>query len=198
MSSVERFRGFKSHPHLEGSHAVLSPSNYHWLRYTEDKLIERLHTLEAAERGTRLHAWASEAIKLGRYQPRDGDILCAYINDALDLGLVPEQLLFYSPWCYGTADTIGFDPEEQFLQIHDYKSGTSRSSVDQLYVYAALFCLEYEYRPFEINGRLRIYQGEEIREYEIDQGYLASVCDTIVSFDEVVTRYRSGKRGGLL
>lgn len=202
MLSNRRFRGFNSHPRLEGSHAFLSASSYAWLRYTDEKLIERLSTAEAAALGTRLHAWAAEAISLRRRQPGEGDenydILCAYVNHALDFNLVPEQLLFYSIHAYGTADTIGFTPyidHEQFagfLRIHDYKSGSSKTSSDQLYIYAGYFCLEYDFRPFEIDGELRIYQNDEVRIYELDREYLAYVYDRIRSANDIVEQRRSG------
>lgn len=195
MLSNERFTGFRSHPKLEGTHAFLSPSNPHWIRYTEDKLIERLSTAEAAARGTKLHAWAAEAITLGREQPENGDILSAYINDALKYGMIPEQTLFYSFNCYGTADAIGFDRNEMFLRIHDLKTGVTKASEDQLYVYAAIFCHEYGFKPFEIRGELRIYQGNEVHLYEIDRGYLANVYDKINTSDEVIEQR---KFGGLL
>lgn len=194
MLSPERFKGFNTHPKLEGSHAFLSPSTPHWLRYSEDKLLDRLTTAEAAARGTRLHNWAAEAILLERRQPEDGDILSVYINDALDYGMTPEQMLFYSFHCYGTADTICFNHETSFLRIHDLKTGTTKVSEDQLYVYAGLFCLEYDYKPFEIQGQLRIYQGSDVYEYDIDRNYLASVYDTIIHANDLIDQ----RRGGLL
>lgn len=198
MLSTGRFAGFRSHPKLEGSHAFLSPSNYHWLNYDEDKLIERLRTAEAAALGTRLHAWAAEAILLGRRQPEDGDVLCAYINDALEYGMTPEQTLFYSFNCYGTADTIGFEPYIEhdrfagFLRIHDYKSGVSSTSEKQLYVYSGIFCHEYGFKPFEIDGELRIYQGENVRCFELDRAILARVYDKIQTSDITIEHRRNG------
>lgn len=196
--SNERFRGFKSHPRLEGTHAILGASNHAWLRYTDEKLIERLSTLEAAARGTRLHAWAAEAILLCRRQPEDHDVLSEYINHALDFNLIPEQLLFYTIHAYGTADTIGFEEYLDhprfagFLRIHDYKSGTTKTSEDQLYVYSAYFCHEYGFRPFEIDGELRIYQNDEVRMYDLDREYLAHVYDRMKSANEIVDQRRSG------
>ena len=199
MLSNGRFSGFNTHYKLEGSHALLSPSNYHWLNYSEDKLIERLRTVEAAAMGTRLHAWAAEAISLGRIQPDDGDMLSAYINDALKYGLKPEQLLFYSMNCFGTADAIGFEPYVNhdafagFLRVHDFKSGTSKTSPDQLYVYAGIFCLEYDFRPFEIEGELSIYQvGQDVRVYEIDRSHLAWVYDKIRTSNDLIEQRRNG------
>lgn len=198
MLSERRFGGFNSHPKLEGSHAVLSASNYHWLNDSEEKLLARLRNAQAAAMGTRLHAWAAETISLGRMQPEDGDILSVYVNDAITFGLLPEQLLFYSMHAYGTADAIGFEEyfgHEQyagFLRINDYKSGVSKTSVLQLYIYAGFFCLEYGFRPFEIDGELRIYQGDEVRIYELDHDRLARTYDKIRSSNITVERERAG------
>lgn len=198
MLSNGRFRGFKSRPRLEGSHAFLSASSPHWLRYTDEKLIERLDTSAAAARGTRLHAWAAEAILLGRRQPEDHDVLSEYINHALDYNMTPEQLLFHSIHAYGTADTIGFEPYIDharfagFLRIHDFKSGIAKTSKDQLYVYGGYFCHDYGFRPFEIEGEFRIYQGDEVRIYELDREYLAHVYSRIEDANEIVDARRPG------
>lgn len=194
MLSNERFSGFNTHPKLEGSHAFLSPSTPHWLRYTEDKLIERLRTAEAAAAGTRLHETAARNIFDGIELKEDGRYpgLAAYVNDAIEFGMTPEQMLFYSINCYGTADAIGFDMDELFLRIHDLKTGVTKASEDQLYVYAGLFCLEYGFKPFEIQGELRIYQGDEVHVYEIDRGYLAGVYDKIRTSDETIELRRGG------
>uniref|UniRef100_A0AAU7GZ20 Exonuclease n=1 Tax=Streptomyces phage Scarif TaxID=3158858 RepID=A0AAU7GZ20_9CAUD len=192
MLSQERFTGFRSHPNVEGSHAFLSPSNYHWLNYPEEKLIERLSTVKAAALGSRLHAWAAESILLKREQPRDGDIIAAYVNDAIEYGMTPEQSLWYSIHCFGTTDAISFDPEEMFLRIHDLKTGVSKASFDQLYIYAGLFCLEYEYKPFEVQGELRIYQGHDVDWVEIDVEYLSWVYSKIRWASERIDVYTLG------
>lgn len=200
MLSNGRFTGFNSHPRLEGSHAFLSASNHHWLGYTEDRLIDRLRTSEAAALGTELHETAARNIKrkIKLMEHPDYPVLSHYVNDAIDLDLVPEQLLFYSMNAYGTADTIGFEEfgnHEQYsgyLRIHDFKSGVSKTSVDQLYVYAAFFCLEYSFRPYEIDGELRIYQGENIRAYELDRGHLANVYDKTRYSNKIIEQRRMG------
>jgi len=198
MRSERRFRGFNSHPKLEGSHAFLSPSSYHWLNYPPEKLVERLKTVRAAALGSRIHAWAAEAIELGRMQPEDGDIVCAYINDAIRLGLKPEQTLFYSLNCYGTADAIGFEPYPDgsqyagFLRINDLKTGVTKASVEQLYVYAGIFCHEYEILPYDIEGELTIYQGDEASVFVIDRNHLAWVYDQIRDSDQTIEEERYG------
>lgn len=193
MLSEKSFR-FNAHPAVEGTHAVLSPSKYHWLRDDKAKLIARLENAKATERGTELHAWAATAIEYERHQPQDGDYICQYINDALEYGLHPEVQLFYSFNCFGTADAIGFDPVESFLRIHDLKTGVTKPSFDQLYIYAAVFCLEYDRRPFEVDGELRIYQSSEIMVTDIDRNYLAHVYDVIRSHNTTIEEWRMGGR----
>lgn len=197
MLSNERFRGFNQHPSLEGTHAFLSPSNYHWIDYDLKRLLERLKSAEAAARGTSLHELAAHAIREKVYFSLDNDneehiALANYVNDAIDLGMTPEQSLFYSINCYGTADAIVFDEEEMFLRIHDFKSGVSPTSEKQLYVYAALFCLEYDFKPFEIEGELRIYQFDGYTPWEIDQVFLAHVYDRICINDQYIEEQRNG------
>lgn len=199
MSSNRRFRGFSSHPRLEGTHAILSASNYHWVNYTDEQMINRLNTLQAAARGTRLHAWAAEAILLGRIQPEDGDILAVYINDAIELGMKPERTLFHSYNAYGTTDCIGFEEYEDhdqfagFLRIHDFKSGVTKASEMQLYIYAAFFCLEYGFLPYEIDGELRIYQGNAVSCFDIDRSVLAKVYDKTSRMNDLIEERGMGE-----
>lgn len=188
MLSPELSMEWHSHPRLEGSHAVLSPSNYHWLNDSEEKLLARLANAEAAARGTRLHDLAARNIADGITLAMDGryPVIARYVNDAIKYEMVPEQMLMYSMYCYGTTDAISFDAGEMFLRIHDLKTGVSKASFDQLYVYAGLFCLEYNFKPFEIQGQLRIYQHEEPEYCDVDQGYLAWVYDRIRTINAIV------------
>ena len=49
---------FNKHSALEGQHALLGASNYHWINYSEEKLVSYYLNKLATERGTRLHAFA--------------------------------------------------------------------------------------------------------------------------------------------
>ena len=66
---------FNKHFGLEGKHAFLSASQYHWLNYTDDKLVDRYYTWKAAERGTRLHSIAADLITEGIKLPRTNQSL---------------------------------------------------------------------------------------------------------------------------
>lgn len=155
---------FNEHWNLEGRHAFLSPSNPHWIRYDADKLIKVYRNMQAKQRGTELHAFAADAIRLGRKLSNGRDALNRHVNDAIGFGLQPEKILYYSDHCFGTADAINFD--DGVLRIHDFKSGEHPASFDQLKVYAALFCLEYGFDPTQINIVLRIYQNRLLQSNE--------------------------------
>lgn len=175
---------FNDHWELEGRHAFLSPSNYHWVNYSSDKLQERYLNHLATERGTRLHALAKELIDLGVKLPRSNKTLNLYVNDAIGYKMKTEQPLFYSWNCFGTADAISF--RKDLLRIHDLKTGQTPASMTQLEVYAALFCLEYDMGPAEIGVELRIYQKDEVLVHEPDPEEIFFIMDRIVEFDSMI------------
>ena len=125
---------FERHSELEGEHAFLSPSQYHWINYTQDKLIDRYLKAQATQRGTELHEYAHEAIRLSRLQPRNKDTVNMFINDAIGFGMASEQPLFYDYFCFGTSDAISY--KKNFLRIHDLKTGETEAHFEQLRVYA--------------------------------------------------------------
>lgn len=173
---------FNTHSNLAGTHAFLSASQYHWINYPDEKLDLAFTAAQAARRGTELHEFARQAIRLGIRLPDIPQTMNMYVNDAIGFHMEPEVVLFYSLNCYGTADTICF--RKNFLRVHDLKSGVTRSSEKQLYVYAALFCLEYDFKPHQIETELRIYQSNEIKIYSADPDYTAHVMDRIITFDK--------------
>lgn len=179
---------FNTHSNLAGTHAFLGASNYHWINYTDDKLDYAYSTHMAARRGTELHEFARMAIRLGQKLPDTPTTMNLYVNDAIGFRMVPEQILFYSINCYGTADTISFRNNK--LRIHDLKSGVTKTSENQLYVYAALFCLEYEVQPHEIETELRIYQSDEVRRYEGEPETIRYIMEKIVAFDKRIDSLR--------
>lgn len=150
---------FNRHFELEGLHAFLGPSKYHWLNYSEEKMADSYLNFLAAQRGTELHAFAAQCIRLGQKLPKSQKTLNMYVNDAIGFRMTPEQPLFYSENCFGTADAISF--RKDMLRIHDYKSGAIPAHIEQLEIYAALFCLEYRVKPTDIETELRIYQSDD-------------------------------------
>lgn len=178
---------WNDHSVLEGSHAWLGASNHSWLNYSDDKIKEAFTNSRAKERGTEQHEFAAKAISLG-IKVKQNSIspsYSQYINDAIGFKMDPEVMLFYNYWCYGTADAISFKKNK--LRIHDLKTGTviEVKSFDQLIIYAALFCLEYDQDPRNIETTLRIYQyisdkpDELFKEYIPDPEEILNVMDKI-------------------
>lgn len=180
---------FNTHPSLEGQHAFLGASKYHWLNYTEDKLVDSYYKFSAAQKGTELHAFAKECIRLGIKLPKTKKTLNMYVNDAIGFRMTPEQPLFYSYNCFGTADTIAF--RNNFLRVHDYKSGVvTPGSMHQLEIYAALFCLEYSMQPSEIEIELRIYQFDDIVAGSPPPEDISEIMSKIVLYDRVIDKIK--------
>lgn len=180
---------FNEHSELHGRHAFLSPSNYHWLNYTDQKLEARYISVTAAQRGTDLHSLAHEAIRLGVKLSKSNQSLSTYVNDAIGYKMRCDQPLFYSENCFGVADTICFRRSK--LRVHDLKTGISPTSEKQLEVYSGLFCLEYSIDPYTIEFELRIYQRDEIRVFEPFPERIIEIMDKIVMFDQQIQELKA-------
>lgn len=173
-------------PHDGGEHAFLAPSNSAWEGYDDKKTINVFVGKKAKDAGTAIHKFACRRIlrrmplkehdtdsmvffMIENYVPgyaiANMDIstvfgtVRSYVNDALRYGLYPEKEVYYGPFAYGTADAIG---DDDILRIHDLKTGVVPASFKQLEKYAALYCLDYEVRPEDIESELRIYQNNDI------------------------------------
>lgn len=180
---------FNSHKILEGLHAPFSPSQPAWLRYDDIKAIESYNNKQAAEMGTRLHEWAKTTIDLGIKQRKSKQTLYAYVNDAIGYKMDTEVILYYSPRFFGTADSISF--RDNFLRIHDLKTGKCPVHMEQLMIYAALFCLEYKVKPGTIGMELRIYQNDDILVCNPTAEDIVPIIDKIVHLNKIFDKIES-------
>jgi len=204
---------FNEHKKLEGQHAFLGASTYHWLRWDEDTLEKRYYGRYSKTIGTALHELAadliSNKIKLaksdkkiiiitltklmiprGAYDPEEIlNNLMSFVNDAIGFRMAAEVILFYSHSCFGTTDTIVFDEFNKILRIHDYKSGITPSKMDQLMIYAALFCLEYKKNPFDFETELRIYQNGEVMIFTPEPTEIEGVMNLIVFKNKSILKF---------
>ncbi len=180
---------FNKHFNLEGLHAPFSASQSHWLRYDDDKVMETYRNKKAAEMGTRLHQWAKDTIDLRIKQPRSNKTIYAYVNDAIGYGMDTEVVLYYSDRFFGTADAISF--KRNVLRIHDLKTGKTPVHMEQLEVYAALFCLEYRVNPADIQIELRIYQNDTIIYHEPTVEDIVPIMDKIVHLNKLLEKIDS-------
>ena len=177
---------FTKHSNLEGLHAPFGASQSAWLRYDDEKILATYNNMKAKEMGTRLHAWAKETIDLGIKQPRSKKTIYAYVNDAIGYKMDTEVVLFYSPRFFGTADAICF--RNGTLRIHDLKTGVTKVHMEQLMIYAALFCLEYKIKPTDIEIELRIYQSDEILYHNPAAEDIKSIMDRIIYLDNLLEK----------
>lgn len=180
---------FNKHLNLEGKHAFLGASKYHWINYSEEKVADSYSKFLATLKGTELHEFAKECIRLGQKLPRSNKTLNMYVNDAIGYKMKPEQPLYYSDNCFGTADAISF--RNGMLRIHDLKTGVTPAHMEQLLIYAALFCLEYKVKPYEIDMELRIYQSDEIIYFNPKSEDIIPITDKIITFDRVITNMKT-------
>lgn len=179
---------FNKHYSLEGKHAFLGASKYHWINYDADKLVDSYTKFQATLNGTILHDFACQCITLGQKLPKSQKTLNMYVNDAIGFKMKPEQVLYYSDNCFGTADAIIF--RNNLLRIHDLKTGITRAHMEQLEIYAALFCLEYNKKPSDIDMELRIYQNNEILVHNPTVEDILPIMDKIITFDKLIDKMK--------
>lgn len=179
---------FNKHLNIEGQHAFLGASKYHWINYSEEKVADSYSKFMATKKGTILHEFAAQCIRLRQKLPKSQKTLNMYVNDAIGFKMNTEQMLFYSENCFGTADAISF--RNRLLRIHDLKTGVTQAHMEQLLIYVALFCLEYKFKPSEIDIELRLYQSDEILFHKPSVDEILPIMDKIVTFDKVIAKIK--------
>ena len=180
---------FNKHKNLEGCHAFLGASKYHWINYDASKVAASYRSYLATLKGTELHDFAARCINLGQKLPKSKETLNMYVNDAIGYRMTPEQVLYYSDNCFGTADSISF--KDNLLRIHDLKTGVTPAHIEQLEIYAALFCLEYKVKPADIDIELRIYQSDDIMVFNPTVEDIVPIMDKIITSDKIISKIKA-------
>lgn len=183
---------FNYHSDLRDKHAFLSPSNYHWMNYTDEKLVSVYKNQQAKEEGVLLHHFASIAIEKRIKLANHKKALNMFVNDCIGFRMNSEQVLYYSDNAFGTADAIRF--KDDHLMIFDLKTGITKPSFKQLDVYSALFCLEYGVDPTTISIEERIYQGNGFEVMIPDPLYIQEIMDKIIEFDIILENIKQASR----
>jgi hypothetical protein len=139
--------------------------------------------------GVEQHRYAAICIAEKIVQDNERSTVGLYINQCIEYRMHPEVVLFYSPNSFGTVDAIAY--RYRVLRISDLKTGVTRTSEWQLYVYAALFCLEYKVDPFSMRAiELRIYQDGGVKFWPADPFKVKEIMDKIVKFDGILDQLR--------
>ena len=192
---------WNNHNNLAGKHATLSPSGYAWLNYDAEKMRTTYLNKLKVEQGTYLHDLASRLIS-NRIRVEDvGLTFNMFVNDSIVNRMDSEVLLYYSDNCFGTADAIRFDEDSHTLYIFDLKTGNTQASFKQLYIYCALFCLEYGYVNKRAVNRMnficRLYQKDELLEEVIEPNVIWGCMEKIKDMDKVLRELKVEVLGDL-
>ena len=179
---------WNDHSALRGLHAFLSPSKYHWVNYSPDKLKTAYINHLKSSVGTQLHSLAENCIRLKVRLPNTSTSLNMFVNDAIGFRMSPETIVYYSPNAFGSVDAICF--VDDILRIHDLKTGVSPGHFAQLEIYAAIFYLEYNVNPNQMETLLRIYQGDEVREWSPESENILRIMGTITEYDRLIDEVR--------
>lgn len=179
---------FNNHFRVEGKHAFLGASKYHWINYEIEKMERIWENKFSSERGTRIHKIAASLIRERiRLAPQELT-LNMYVNDAIGFRMIPEQVLMFSDNCFGTADAIVFN--KGILRVHDLKTGVHPGSEHQGEIYCALFCHEYGVNPYDIEMIIRIYQNDQIFETIADSAWIKDIMTKIERFDKRIEQMK--------
>lgn len=216
---------FNNHADLRGQHALFSPSQSAWIRYDEEKVVDKIRSQYRAPIGSEIHEYAAQQISMAHkknniksivqeienyiytkytfnsnkndvsdygmllienmsYIPKEVfETVKYYINDAIGFKMLVEQPLVYSKNIFGTADSIIF--KDNLLRIHDLKTGNNEPKMEQLIIYAALFCLEYDIKPSDIEYELRLYHWDGMIIHKPTVEDLLPVIDSIVTIEKI-------------
>lgn len=204
---------FNDHSKLEGKHAFLGASSFRWINWTDEVFEERYYGQFSQITGTCIHALANQLIKnrirltendkkiieleLSRSNvPKDSynseNILLnliPFVNDAIGFHMQSEIILYYSVNCFGTTDAIHFNEKEKMLRIHDLKTGVTPTHMEQLLIYAALFCLEYHKKPADLKIELRIYQNFDILIHIPEAMEVENFMHLIITRNKTILKY---------
>ena len=199
---------------------MFSPSQSAWIRYDEEKVIDRIRNQYRTALGTEIHEYAADEITLNHkknnirsitqeiesyiyekykkdrnkyglrliehlnYIPKEVfETVKFYINDGIGYKMTVEQPVVYSDKIYGTIDSVCF--KDNLLRIHDLKTGSHEADMEQLEIYAALFCLEYDFRPTELEFELRLYQWDGLVVHNPTVENLLPIIDAIITTNKI-------------
>lgn len=177
------------------THAIFGASNYHWINYSNDKMIETFINNQAKKNGTEMHELAASLIKKKIKLPDAPLTFNMYVNDGILYNLRPEEQLYYSEWFYGTADTIGLD--NKILRISDLKTGKTKPSLHQLEIYAAFWFLEYNLIPEDLERiELRIYHNNDIIVGYPRTEDIIPIMDKITTISKVLEKLKEDESYG--
>ena len=135
-----------------------------------------------------ISGYGKQLLKNIRYLPKEVfETVKTYINDGIGHKMTPELTLVYSDIFFGTADAISF--RDNYLRIHDLKTGATPAHIERLVIYAAFCCLEYRIKPGEIDIELRIYQNDEILYHKPEADEILPSMEKIITDNKNLQKF---------
>ena len=78
------------------------------------------------------------------------------------------------------------DCHPRFVGSQTGKTGKIEDHIEQLEVYAALFCLEYKIKPGSIDTELRLYKQDEVLVHHPEVDTITHIMDRIIHLDKLL------------
>lgn len=76
------------------------------------------------------------------------------------------------------------------IGIHDLKTGAVPAHMEQLFIYDALFCMEYHVKPKDILIENRIYQNDDVLIETPTADIIDPIIEKIKEFDKIIADLR--------
>lgn len=175
-------------------HATFSPSDKTWLNYDREKIRQRVVAARAVQRGTELHELAEHCIRMKTPLDPSNGVISTYVRDCIEYDMNTEVQMMYSEDIGGTADALHYDQAANRLYVFDLKTGDRKTSINQVIIYAALWCLTNYHNALSMTFDLRIYSkthpqrlvsGEEDDEVLVAQR-VYDVCEQIIYVQSII------------
>lgn len=115
--------------------------------------------------------------------------LQSYINDCIGFCMTTEQCIAYDlVYFFGTMDAHCY--RDDILRISDLKTGVTPAKMEQLLIYAALYCLSKKIQPKNMKRiELRIYQGDKIIYHEPTPTEVEDIMKIIIEDYKIACEY---------
>ena len=172
-------------------------------------LSSKVSGIKEVEKGVKTHIYEKYMEKYSKfYDPEFGTLLLKhlhyipgeaflttkqFINDSIGFRMESEKRLTVSSMIYGTADAVRYYTKENLLRVSDLKTGKRPAKIEQVFIYAALYCYEYNLKPLNTNFEARIYQNGEIFIEQPSGEDINDIFMNILHKDEVAKKFEGGK-----
>jgi hypothetical protein len=172
-------------------------------------LSSKVSGIKEVEKGVKTHIYEKYMEKYSKYYDHEfGTLLLKhlhyipgeaflttkqFINDSIGFRMESEKRLTVSSMIYGTADAVRYYTKENLLRVSDLKTGKRPAKIEQVFIYAALYCYEYNLKPLNTNFEARIYQNGEIFIEQPSGEDIDDILKNILHKDEVAKKFEGGK-----